>query len=246
MKSSVIALLIGTAVAGVCYDGDENKIDDCKCHETCGDCGRWSNPVYEDDCIDCQEGYTHTPVYSDGTGMCTKLAMDMDMDMEEMKWDEEPWEFSDDYSMDYPMEDYSYDYSWDSSNSTMNSTEWDYPEWEDDYYYTMEDYPEMYDDEWYGYDEWDYGYDDYYYMYDYGYDYYDYGYYDFDYGEYYPAYAYADSYYNGSTSWMDDVQNGAEDAMYEVENWWNDNVSQSANGMLAASATIAAVLAIQA
>ena len=45
---------------------------------------------------------------------------------------------------------------------------------------------------------------------------------------------------------MDDVQRGAEDAMYEVEYWWNNNVSQSANGMLAASATIAAVLAIQA
>lgn len=208
----------------MCYDGDKTVIADCKCHETCGDCGLWSNPVYEDDCITCQDGYTLTPVYSDGTGMCMKKDASMDWDKEEFDFDmEEEMKWDDDYSMDYPM-DYDYDYSWDSSNSTMNSTmdynmnstEWDYPEWEDDYYYTMEDYPEMYEDEWYGYD-------DYYYMDDYSYDYYDYGYYDYDYGEYYPDYSYSeDYYYSGSTSWMDDVQRGAEDAMYEVESWWND------------------------
>ena len=226
MKSSVIALLIGATVAGDCYNGDAEKIADCKCHETCCVCGRWSNPVYEDDCIDCQEGYTHTPVYSDGTGMCMKKEASMDWDTEEFDFSmEEEMKWDDDYAMDYPM-DYDYDYTWDSSNSTMNSTmnstEWDYPEWEDDYYYTMEDYPEMYDDEWYGYD--DYGYDDYYYMDDYSYDYYDYGYYDYDYGEYYPDYSYSEggAYYSGSTSWMDDVQRGAEDAMYEIEYWWNE------------------------
>ena len=204
MKSSVIALLLGATVAGDCYDGDGAIIADCKCHETCGDCGRWSNPVYEDDCIDCQDGFTHTPVYSDGTGMCLMKDATMDWDMEEFDYDmEEEMKWDEDYSMDYSM-DYNYDYSWDSSNSTMmnSTTEWDYPEWEDDYFYTMEDFPE-YEDEWYGYDsEWDY----YYYMDDYGYDYYDYGYYDYDYGEYYPDYYYSgDVYYSDSGSWMDDV-----------------------------------------
>ena len=265
--SAVVALFIGAAVAGDCYDSDDSKIADCVCHETCGDCGKWSNPVYEDDCITCAgTGYTHTPIYSDGTGMCMK----MDATTDSMDWDTTEFDFSmeeeekwaDDYEWDSynsTMDmDYTYDYSWDSSNSTMdwnstdmNSTEWDYPEWEDDYYYTMEEdmYPEL-DYDYYGYDEY-YGYagyDDYYYMEDYGYENYDYGYYDYSYGEYYPDYSYEDySYYGGETSygsWMDDVEREAENAVDVVEGWWYDQ--QSANSMFAATAAVAAVLALQA
>ena len=90
MKSVILALFVGASAAqdtsaaegkvGVCYDSDASIIADCQCHETCGDCGNWSSPVYNDDCIDCQEGYSHFPVYSDGTGECLLEEDDIGME----------------------------------------------------------------------------------------------------------------------------------------------------------------------
>jgi len=192
MKSAIVSLLIGATAAqnaGTCYDSSENVIADCVCHETCGDCGKWSNPVYSDDCIDCAEGFEHLPIYSDNTGECLLKDMDTSFATDEWKNDMEgEWEEE-----------------WDMNMEGMDMEEWEYMEgmdmedWSEEMYdmdmeYDYEEYPMEYDYMDYGdyYDYGDYDYMGYYDDYDYMYEDYDYGYYDSYYGDYY---GYADYYY---------------------------------------------------
>jgi len=57
-----------------CYDGDNEKIQYCKCHSSCESCGFWDEPTDANNCISCADGSDVNVMYDDGTGYCGKIS----------------------------------------------------------------------------------------------------------------------------------------------------------------------------
>jgi hypothetical protein len=52
------------------YDEEKNSLPNVTCHSSCKACGYSSQPTGKSDCIECNDGFTHYPIYGDNTGAC--------------------------------------------------------------------------------------------------------------------------------------------------------------------------------